>query len=340
MIINIISNQFKKTKTRGPKKVLDNTIKGLELLGVTYVVNQPIEKCDYNWVQDNPAALIQASFLKKPCVFGPNLAVFPSGLPFFRKKIHSKSLFLFPSNWPMNVWEKLNFNECSLKVWPSGVDTELFNNNSETDNNSVLVYFKNRNPNLLEEVTNKLKKVRLNFVLFEYGEYEEEAFLKAVKSSKFGVWIGGSESQGYALLEALSCNLPLLVIDIKDISEVRTHKNKSLFSKKAQVYFEGINISSVPYFNKNCGLVINGMSDFEEKLTFMNLNYHSFEPRAYILEHFTLESTTKNLIQYFDLLEVKKTKAKNNYYYTSLVVYFFQLIFRTSSWKSLIRKFL
>jgi len=339
MTINIISNQIKKTKTRGPKKVLDNTIMGLELLGISYVLNQPMEKYDYNWIQDSHVALIQASLISKPCVFGPNLAVFPKGLPFLRRKLHASSIFLFPSNWPLNVWQNLGFKECVLKTWPSGVDTVKFGVNKIINKDTILLYFKNRDHTILKNIISILKKAKLNFVLFEYGKYNETDFLKAIQRSKFGIWLGGSESQGYAISEALSCNLPFLVLDINSMGEVYTGNGKPLFSQKNLGHFKNTPVSSVPYFNEKCGVVTHNIEEFKDQLFFINKNYKSYEPRAYILENFALETSASKLLEFFSYIEPKKIVSKNNYYYTSYFIYYFQLIFKANSWKRLILKF-
>ena len=340
MTINIISNQAKKNKIRGPKKVFDNTIIGLNMLGVKCVYNQPLEKYDYNWIQDNQAALIQASFISKACVLGPNLAVFPSDLPFLRKKINPSSVFLFPSNWPLNVWQSLNFEECTLGVWPSGINTSIFQSNNKIKKEKVLLYFKNRDPEILKLIIKILNKNNYDFVLFEYGNYNESDYLEAIHKSKFGIWVGSSESQGYAILEALSCGLPLIVLDVLCIEDVFSINGKLMFSKKNLLKFKNINVTSAPYFNEKCGIVIENIDEFENSLIHMNVNYKKFDPRSYILDNFSLDYSAKNLLKFFSHLETSNKMPKFNFYYASYCIYYFQLIFKLSSWKRLILKLL
>lgn len=335
MTINIISNQVNKTKIRGPKKVLDNTIKGLELLGVDYVLNQPISKYEYNWVQDNLVVFVQACFLSKACIFGPNLAEFPSDLPYLRRKANNNSIFLFPSKWPMNVWDRLHFKEGALRDWSSGVDTEKFYKKANKEDQKILIYFKNRDRELLNYIVNVLNEAKLNFTLFEYGKYDQTQFFEAIQSSKFGIWLAGSETQGYAMLESLSCNLPLIVLGIKSMKEVYNSNGKLMFNENILKNFKSISVTSAPYFNEKCGVIIHDIKEFKDSLYLMCVNYRSYEPRKYILDYFTLDKSANNLIEMFNLIKNEKKICKINYYYLSIFICYWHHFFKIKSWKFL-----
>ena len=95
MTINIITKSNKKTTTiRGPKKVLDNLIKGLDLIGIKYTFNGPIGKHKFNWIHDSPSAIIEAGFVGKNVLIGPNIVELPDDLPILRKKLSKDSIKL------------------------------------------------------------------------------------------------------------------------------------------------------------------------------------------------------------------------------------------------------
>jgi hypothetical protein len=173
LIINIISKQCKQTKVRGPGKVLNNAIKGLDIIGVNYVFNKPISKYQYNWIHDSKRAIIEAGFTKKPVLVGPNIAVLPSDLPKLRKVLSKYSTYLHPSYWVVKMWGFLGFKECNLDDWPVGIDTNEFAQ-SHNRKNKVLIYFKDRNPKILTKVKNTLYFLNLDYDLIIYGSYKEK----------------------------------------------------------------------------------------------------------------------------------------------------------------------
>ena len=143
MVINIISNQIKKKSIRGPKKVLINLLKGLDLIGVEYVFNQPISKFKYNWIQDSLSALIEVSYSKTPVLLGPNLVEMPKDLPLLRPKMAKGSVYLHPSKWTKDKWMSNGFDEIIIEEWPVGIDTTAFGfiDRSKLPH-KVLIYFK------------------------------------------------------------------------------------------------------------------------------------------------------------------------------------------------------
>ena len=53
-------------------------------------------------------------------------------------------------------------------------------------------------------------------------------FFNYLQNSKYGIWLDAHESQGFALQEALSCNVPLLVWNISSMNQEynSTYNNK------------------------------------------------------------------------------------------------------------------
>ena len=170
MKINIISNQFYNSKNRGPKKVLNNLLLGLDLLKIEYVFNKPISKYKFNWIHDSPSAIIEAGFVGKNVLIGPNIAELPGDLPIIRKNLSKDSIYLHPSTWPMKIWKFEGYNETKLKSWPVGIDTEKFSMVNRENKGKILLYFKQRDKNLLE----KAEKIIVDEELEARKEFEKK----------------------------------------------------------------------------------------------------------------------------------------------------------------------
>ena len=145
-----------------------------------------------------------------------------------------------------------------------------------------MIYFKNGSEEQRQELIDILKKKNLSYQEITYGSYDEEHFIELTQSSKFCVALTSTESQGMAYLEILSMNVPVYTLD------------KTVWDDRPGVSFPA---TSAPYGDGRCGIkTSDGFACFD-----MFLNYvHSFRPRSYILENFTL---VKGASKYLSLLE-------------------------------------
>ena len=65
-----------------------------------------------------------------------------------------------------------------------------------------------------------LKNKNIKFEVFDYlNKYPEKKYLKYLQKAKYGIILDAHESQGFAIEEALSCNVPLLVWNVKHMSQ-------------------------------------------------------------------------------------------------------------------------
>ena len=320
MIINIISNQVKKTKIRGPKKVLNNLLKGLDLIGVDYVLNQPMSKFKYNWIQDSNPALIEASFLNIPVLLGPNIALNLKELPYLRPQVNKNSIYLQPSKWSKMYWLDEGFNECKVEEWSVGIDTELFHHVDRSNlAKKVLVYYKQRNSHELDTCIDLLKNCGIDFSVLKYGDYNENQFMDNLKKCTLCIWIGCDESQGIGLQEALSTNLPIIVV------EDQNSKNKRFDATPA------------PYFNYKCGIILNSIDSLNESVI-RSFDPKIYNPRNYILENLTLEICAKEFVN--KISSIKNERKKNiDYKFIGKVAYIIELPFRIKNYKIILNKF-
>lgn len=332
MTLNIISTQINRTRITGPKKVLDNTLKGLDKIGVKYVFNQPISDYKYNWIHDDQKAIIEAGFVGKPVLVGPNTAVLPKDLPKLRKKLPKGSVYLHPSQWCVEVWEVLGFNESKLDFWPAGIDLDEFEKVSRSGKEKILLYFKQRDKNLLESVKKLLESKNLEYELIHYGFYKEEDYKKALKECKFGIWIGCSESQGIGLQEALATNLPLIVLDAKSIFDTVPTDSKNYFAYEFPKSLASVRSTTAPYFDERCGIKIEKIDELEDAIDKMQANFLNYRPREFIKENLSIEISARKLVSFFDEMKIED-KKKYNYKKISKFLFYIGLIGQKWAWK-------
>ena len=337
MTINIISKQANRRRITGPKKVLENTLKGLDRVGIKYVFNQPINQYHYNWIHDDQIAIIEAGFVGKAVLVGPNTAVLPNDLPLFRKKLPQGSIYIHPGKWSADVWNFLGYDESNLDFWPAGVDLDEFIVPNRTNNSKILLYFKQRDLRLLEETKKIVKNLGLDYILIHYGFYEEQEYKKALQECKFGIWIGCSESQGIGLQEALATNFPLIVLDAISIFDTVATDLKSYYEYKFPKSLKVIKTTTAPYFDSRCGIIIEDLEDLEKSIKLMSEHIEDYKPREFVEENLSLEKSAKWLVGFFEQMDIKEGKSYN-YQSISKILYYFGLIFQKWAWMWIWRK--
>lgn len=303
-MLNIISRSIVSGRTTGPRKVAENLIKGLNELNYPYLINARLDACKRIWIHDDKKALEEVVKIKDVCVIvGPNLYVTPNEIPDHIDI--SNILYIQPSPWVVEFWQEQGFNRSKIAAWPTGIDTNIFAPSKE-NKNIVLVYFKNRNESELEYVKNQLSLLNIKYKIIKYGSYKEEEYLKELKHTKYIIWIGSHESQGIALQEALSCNIPIIVWDTTDFVIKQSQK----ISPRNNSY----QATSAFYFDNRCGVIIKEKKLLRDKLLIMEKGVSKFSPREYILENLTTKKQAQDLINlykiYFNLSFEEGLKEK------------------------------
>jgi glycosyltransferase involved in cell wall biosynthesis len=120
--------------------------------------------------------------------------------------------------------------------------------------------------------------MNINYRIFGYIQrYNEKDYIEYLQKSKFGIWVGAHESQGFALQEALSCNVPLLVWNIKSM-------NQEYGSN-----YNDIPATSIPYWDERCGDVFYNENEMEDTFKRFNSRLYNYKPREFILENLSME---------------------------------------------------
>ena len=290
-MLNIISRSLVSGRTTGPRKVAENLIKGLDELNYPYIINARLDACKRVWIHDDRKALEEVAKIKDVCVIaGPNLYVLPKEIP--SHVDISDILYIQPSPWVIKFWQELGFDRSKIDAWPTGIDTNLFIP-SKDDKDIVLLYFKNRDESELEYAKNQLSLLNIRFKIIKYGSYKEEEYLEELKHTKYIIWIGSHESQGLALQEALSCNVPMIVWDAADFI---MKKSPNSFSENN--FYEA---TSAYYFDNRCGVIIKEKELLRDNLLMMEKEFSRFSPREYILENLTTKKQAQDFINLFKI---------------------------------------
>lgn len=180
-----------------------------------------------------------------------------------------------------------NFDRNRIIICPSGIvsSKKLNNNQNKKILYDCIVYFKKRNLEELVKITNFLNAKKLKFKVFEYGKYNQKEFKKYAKHSKFGIIIDKTESQGFAIQELMSFNLPLIVWDY----EINEYKGQKFIG------------TSVPWWDKNlCGIKVTSFYEFENNFDKFISNIKLYNPIEFVSEFLTYEMFYKNIKNIFN----------------------------------------
>ena len=183
----------------------------------------------------------------------------------------------------------------NIYISPSGVVSEkelAKNKNSNNRNESCIVYFKKRPESQLSSVTNLLENKNIKYKIFRYGEYKNKDLISEAKKCKFGVYLSCAESQGFAVQEILSCNLPLYVWD--DLEW-----NSKILMNHFQTEEKFITGSSVSVWSDKSGEKVENFNDFENYFDSFINSLDTFNPSKILEEQLTYKASKNRLLDIF-----------------------------------------
>lgn len=223
----------------------------------------------------------------KKFVLGPHFSVFPSEVINKFNNIHQNAIYLQPSQQSVDTWKnEFGFSALPLRTYAFGVDTDIIQH-SEEPKDKVLLYFKDRDPRELEFTRNLLQEKGIEYELINYGTYQEENYQQILKKTKYGIWLGTHESQGFALEEALSHNIPLLIWNVR--------LRKQQYSLRHEYANVKSRVTTIPYWNDQCGMYFYNKEDFEPTLDKFLTKLNQFSPREFIVNNLSMEKRANRL---------------------------------------------
>jgi hypothetical protein len=168
------------------------------------------------------------------------------------------------------------------RVCPSGVDTEVWKPSGRDRESQIIVYWKSGDENFVEEVEAIIESRVLEPVRIRYGHYSTTEYKELLDSSVFGVFLSSFETQGLALAEAWSMDVPTLVWEPRGEASYR-----------GRSFTAG---SSAPYISDATGMTWASPTDFAGVLDHAIRHRQAFRPREWVLGHMTDASCAAYLL--------------------------------------------
>ncbi|WP_156823878.1 hypothetical protein [Oscillatoria acuminata] len=282
----------KKRKYRGHYSVTRSLVEGLKKIEVnfTYDPQDITEVGDVLVVLANLDALRQAINLKKAgkitkIIAGPNITSLPTDI--INLSLCSYiDLCILHGQWLIEWWYHVvpNF-PVPISVWFAGVNSEFWqpcDPQPKTILKRVLLYQKYVSDDFTNQFKKKAEFQGLETQVIKYGKYTLEEYKTMLNWSDIMVFLSPSETQGIALFECWSCNVPSLVW------------NPGICQWKGYMPWEGA--SSAPYLSELTGRFFREIEDFDLSLEKMKNEFSFFRPREWILNYGTDEIAAHNLL--------------------------------------------
>jgi hypothetical protein len=281
----------------GQERVFLNLMAGLDRLGLRYRAN------DYRHARQHPAELccvlgkrqvLDDEPWPNPLVVGPCIHDHPMSDPDLLSRRDVRRI-LVPGPWMRDMcrpaWGDL------VQAWPVGIDTEHWAPRPDQPKTiDVLLYNKirwdhaRRERELMVPIRQELMRHNLRVSELVYGRYDPEDFRRQLHASAAMVFVCEHETQGIAYQEALACGVPLLAWDhAGEWLDPDYHPHRVRYAP----------ISSVPYFDQNCGLKFRDATEFSAVLPefLQGVRDGRFAPRDYILKNLTLEKCAAEFVE-------------------------------------------
>ena len=151
---------------------------------------------------------------------------------------------------------------------------------------NCLIYSKARSDEELNFVLKMLMEFEQTFNIIKYGSYNERMFLDSMEKSKYCFMLNNTESQGIAVQEIMSCNLPVFSWDM-------TH-----WDHRGEEY--KVPATSVPYWSELCGEKTSEKEEIKNLFSEFLSKIDSYSPRQYVLNNLTLEQRSKELLSFYE----------------------------------------
>jgi glycosyltransferase involved in cell wall biosynthesis len=187
-------------------------------------------------------------------------------------------LVIVPSEWTIEFYRDFPALVGKSRVCPCGVNAELWKPSGGAKTRTAVVYWKSGDERFCEAVEAivarcGLEPVRVRSGHGAHGLFEPAAYRAALDCAVVGVFLSTFETQGIALAEAWSMNVPTVVWDPQGEAEWRGRTFRSR--------------SSAPFLSPATGMAFETIENLEPVLSRTLTGRPDFQPRAWVLAHMT-----------------------------------------------------
>ncbi len=283
--ISVFSDRVK--SRTGPSAVQQSLLAGLRVLDVPFNCNPSESELGdvvivLSGVNNFKRAISWKQQKRIACLLGgPNVMNRPCDYNYlFTSK--EVDICLVPSDWIRIAYEE---DALALKgrvrCWPAGVDVDFWNPASG-NRDCVLVYWKTESESFCQSVEKVIKKHGYTPIRIRYGSYDSPTYRRALNRAKFSVFISRSESQGMALAESWSMDVPSFVWDPGTL----TYLGRSYSV-----------VSACPYLTESTGNSWKQLEELDQLIRKFGQNKYTFTPRQWVLNNMSNAVTTQYLLR-------------------------------------------
>lgn len=253
------------------------------------------------------------TFRDKKIFYGPHFFVFPEGSMLLNGSVlpilcNQSIIYTCLCDWNVNVFEEFGGLRVRTMAVPFGVDTDSFQPNVNVKKKDcIFISYKARHEQDLNKTVEIVKRWKhetkqddLEVHVLKYGGYALDEYRKLLHRSQFGIWVGSSESQGFAVQEALSCDVPLLVWDVHSMYDEMDRDNKSVYAKY-KATGKRLLATTVPYWNETCGVRVFSADELSKTLPTFAKASHRYKPRQFIVNTLSIEICMRRLFDLYSL---------------------------------------
>jgi glycosyltransferase involved in cell wall biosynthesis len=268
----------------GHFSLVRSVVEGLRGIGADFNFN-PGRLADLARVVYAPAneALRQAAALKREgrvdyLVAGPVNALFVDECDGILQMPEIDRVIV-PHQWALEFYRDAPAVGAKSRVCPCGVDTDVWKPSSGASGKPLaVVYWKSGDEMLCEQVeqvvrTCGLEPRRLRSRHGEHAMFNPADYRRLLAQSAIGVFLSTFETQGIALAEAWSMDVPTVVWDPRGLAHWR---GRSFESR-----------SSAPYLTPATGRRWRTIDELEPALRGALADRSAFQPRAWVLANMT-----------------------------------------------------
>jgi hypothetical protein len=187
-------------------------------------------------------------------------------------------LLIVASEWTRGFYKEFPDLLRKSRVCPCGVDAATWTPTARGNEPLAIVYWKSGDERFCEAVEAIVRRCGLEPLRFQSkpGEdhfYAPAAYREALDRVRVGIFLSAFETQGIALAEAWSMDVPTVVWDPQGAAEWR-----------GRTFTSG---SSAPYLTPSTGVAFRTVDDLEPALTRALGALRDFQPRAWVRAHMT-----------------------------------------------------
>lgn len=284
----IISNDRQNNIHHKNKEGLEMVLKYLNM-EYKYGKETDIDNDKYKIIYSPDRPVKIDKYPEKLYIFGPHFCVLPNENLYSINVKRNNVIYIQPSQWCIDFYKNnydLVLNFASFP-FPVNIDKFTPDNSDDSDNNKtqILIYYKHRKNEELSFLIRKLTQKNLNDItIINYSnKYDENYFIMNIKKSRFGIVLDAHESQGFAIEEMMSCNLPLFVWGVTNLNQ------------ENGVEYPPYPATTIPYWDSRCGEVFYDSSDFDETFNIFLSKLDSYKPRDYIVENLSVKPCAERL---------------------------------------------